>query len=131
MKGKIILLYLFFLYILFCQSDRENIKKSNPPDEQAYLGILYIESSYGIQIAEVFPDSPAEKANLERGDIILSANGYPIVGTYTLKERIFSLKPGTKVKLEIEKINGSKTYVEAILEPIPEKYKNIYKGNSY
>jgi len=88
--------FLFVFFVLFaCKSSQkqvvvENTKKENQTkEEQAYLGIIYVETISGVQIADVFPDSPAQKSGLEPGDIIISANGYPIVGRYTLKENIF------------------------------------------
>lgn len=128
--GRFILI-VFFLIFITCKTN-QNQKEKNisqtefKNNEKAYLGILYLETPSGIQIAEVFPDSPASKSGLEPGDIILSANGYPILGSYTLRENIFALKPGTEVIIEVMKITGKKTIVKAILEPIPEKYKNQY-----
>ncbi|GIX40391.1 MAG: hypothetical protein KatS3mg129_0124 [Leptospiraceae bacterium] len=129
---------LFFIgIILFSCKSTENQKQTKKEvsntsiqqqDEQAYLGILYVETPTGVQVAEVFPDSPAQKSGLEPGDRIISANGYPVLGPYTLKENIFSLKPGTEVVLEVEKINGKRVLIKAILEPMPEKYKKIYKN---
>ncbi len=132
----LLILYLGITILLFpfCKSKEvkepsTHIKpnKNNTTEQQAYLGIIYIETSSGVQIAEVFPDSPASKAKLEPGDLILTANGYPVLGSYTLKEHIFSLKSGSEVILEVEKLNGKKVIVKAILEPMPEKYKNILK----
>lgn len=125
------ILIVFFLIFIVCKTN-QTLKEKNIQEtelrnsEKAYLGILYVETPSGIQIAEVFPDSPASKSGLEPGDIILSANGYPVLGSYTLKENIFALKPGTEVIIEVMKITGKKTILKAILEPIPEKYKNQY-----
>jgi S1-C subfamily serine protease len=136
-KLEIMIKYIsFFLLSLswiltYCKT-QEVQEKSNKDlsslrkEEQAYLGILYVETSSGVQIAEVFPDSPAQKSGLEAGDLILSANGYPVLGPYTLKENIFSLKPGTEVILEVEKLNGKRVIIKATLEPMPEKYKKFY-----
>ncbi len=129
------LIVLNFIFFISCKSTssiqdlkKENIQKEKEiTNEQAYLGILYVETNSGIQIAEVFPDSPAQKANLEPGDIILTANGYPVLGPYTLKEHVFSLKPGTEILLEVIKMNGKKVLLKATLESMPEKYKKFYK----
>ncbi len=122
------ILFFFFFFFFFCKSKQESVNPNpqNVQENQAYLGILYIETSNGIQVAEVFPDSPASKSGIEPGDFILSANGYPVVGSYTLRENIFSLKPGTEVYIEVIKLNGKKTVLKATLEPIPEKYKHKY-----
>ncbi|MFN3604596.1 MAG: PDZ domain-containing protein [Leptonema sp. (in: bacteria)] len=121
---KRLVLFLFFLFFLVCKSTQPIITEEK--QEKAYLGILYIETPSGIQIAEVFPNSPASKSGLEAGDLIISANGYPVIGPYTLKENIFSLKPGSEVLIEVIKFNGKKTKLKAILEPIPDQYKHQY-----
>ncbi|MCS7204759.1 MAG: PDZ domain-containing protein [Leptospiraceae bacterium] len=141
MMRYFVVVYLLFLFLSACKTGeklKENTKEEAPvildnkkkeENEQAYLGILYTEYVYGVQVVEVFPDSPASKAGLEIGDIILSANGYPIFGSYTLKENIFSRKPGTEVIIEVEKMNGKRTKLRAVLEPMPEKYKKYYQNH--
>lgn len=121
-------LFFFFFFFFFCKANQEKVPltQNKTQENQAYLGILYIETPDGIQVAEVFTDSPASKSGIEPGDLIISANGYPVIGSYTLKENIFSLKPGTEVLIEVIKLNGKKALLKATLEPIPEKYKHKY-----
>lgn len=56
----------------------------------------------GILISEVLKNSPAEKAGLEQGDIILEYNDAPIkMGSF--RNEISLLGPGSKIKLKINR----------------------------
>ncbi|MCB1140402.1 MAG: PDZ domain-containing protein [Leptospiraceae bacterium] len=121
-----------FVYCSTPQQDNSGVQTTKPtevPAEQgrAYLGIMYVEGAMGVRIAQVFPGSPAEKAGLEVGDVIVTANGYPVLGTYTLNKRILSLNPGDEVSLEILKRDGNRLLKRATLAPLPRKYKEEYE----
>ena len=51
-------------------------------------------------IADVFPDSPGEKAGLKIQDIILSMNGKHIDSLPIFGINLFMINPGEKIKLE-------------------------------
>lgn len=131
----LLLLPSFLLLVAYCsspQKDKSGGETTEPvarPVEQgrAYLGIMYVEGAMGVRIAQVFPGSPAEKAGLEVGDVIVTANGFPVLGTYTLNKRILSLDPGDEVSLEILKRDGNRLLKRATLAPLPRKYKEEYE----
>ncbi len=115
--------------LLACSTEQK--KPAPVPTEQgpAYLGILYMETLDGVMVSEVYPDSPAEKAGLRPYDLIVSANGYPVIGPYTLKERILSLKPGTQVEIEVLTREGTRTLKKVRLERMPERFRK--KGEQF
>jgi serine protease Do len=55
----------------------------------------------GALIAEVSPDTPASRAGLKRGDVILKVNGEPVSSANDLRLRISQTAPGTNVNLAI------------------------------
>ncbi|HLS27328.1 MAG TPA: PDZ domain-containing protein, partial [Opitutales bacterium] len=55
----------------------------------------------GILIVNVDEGSPAERAGLEEGDILVGFNGQPIQNAGELRMRISQLKPGTEVALTV------------------------------
>src|SRR6185369_2632895 len=55
----------------------------------------------GARVDEVVSDSPAEKAGLKEGDIIVSFNGAAVHGPMRLSEGIHGAKPGDKVDLGV------------------------------
>lgn len=59
------------------------------------------EAKKGVLISMVMSDSPAEKAGLKRGDIILSVDGKNVSTPSELQKEILKRKFGQKVRLEI------------------------------
>jgi serine protease DegQ len=55
----------------------------------------------GSLIAGVLPNSPASKAGLKPGDILLEINGQPVVNSSTMLNLIASLQPNEKAKLKV------------------------------
>ena len=55
----------------------------------------------GVLVGQVSPGTPAAKAGLKRGDIILQVNGQDVNGAEDLRTRIGSFEPGTPVQLKV------------------------------
>ncbi|HEY1484196.1 MAG TPA: DegQ family serine endoprotease [Candidatus Acidoferrum sp.] len=62
----------------------------------------------GALVSEVTPGSPAAKAGIERGDIILGLNGEPINGPDDLSVNISETAPGSTVHLKIARKGQTK-----------------------
>lgn len=87
--------------------------KSTGKVERGQLGVVIQELSYdlaksfgldkpaGALVAKVSPNSPAEKAGLEVGDIIRSVNGEAVRSSSDLPMTISTIRPGDEVKLGI------------------------------
>jgi len=72
----------------------------------------------GVLIANIEPDSPADKAGIERGDIILEFDNRRIERVEELQNVLQKRKPGERAELTI--IRGSKKgRLEVILERLP------------
>jgi serine protease Do len=61
----------------------------------------YTGGGTGAIVNEVETGTPAAKAGLKRGDIILALNGEPINGSGDLRARIAATAPGTTVRLKV------------------------------
>lgn len=57
-------------------------------DEKNGIGVAGWAERLQIQVGNVSPNMPAQKAGLQKGDLLLTANGVPIHSRYTLQEII-------------------------------------------
>jgi serine protease Do len=81
--------------------------------ERGYLGILpqnitpsmakalNVDKTSGALVGDVTANSPAAKAGLKTGDIILSVNGEPVADANQLRLKVGSLDPNAKVNLKV------------------------------
>ncbi len=67
-----------------------------------------LSKAQGALIASIEKGSPADKAGLEPGDVILEFNGKPVVQSSDLPRMVGNSKPGSKAKLEIWRGGASK-----------------------
>jgi serine protease Do len=58
-----------------------------------------VREAYGVLIADVLKDTPAEAAGLRAGDLIVSIDGRPIVETRGLQRLVGATTPGREVKV--------------------------------
>jgi S1-C subfamily serine protease len=63
----------------------------------------------GALVSGVSPDSPAATAGIERGDVIVSVNGAPVVDGNSLRNRIAGTRPGTRVAVGLVRDGKQKT----------------------
>lgn len=106
--------------------------KSDGKVSRAYLGVLPqevnqavaqyygLEKPEGVLIAQVNEDTPAKKAGLEDGDIILSVDGRDISNPSMLRNVISLSDVGHEAKLEILREGKHKT-VKVKLDALPEQ----------
>jgi serine protease Do len=74
----------------------------------------------GVLVASVEPGSPAAKAGLQSGDVILSFDGKPVQSANELPRIVAATKPGTPVTLEISR-DGARRQVKATLAEFPSE----------
>ena len=73
-----------------------------------------VESTQGALIVDVVEGSPADKAGIKQGDIILQMNGSAVKNIGQLRNDIVLLPPGTKIKLTINR-NGKTLHFSVTL----------------
>ena len=62
----------------------------------------------GALVSSVEKDSPAQKAGIEAGDVILKIDGKDVGRSIDLSSRVADLKPGAKAKLEVWRKGGTR-----------------------
>jgi S1-C subfamily serine protease len=85
----------------------------------------------GAVVTEVLPDSPAERAGLAVGDVILAVGSETIGAGAELADVIAGYEPGDSVVLEIEGADGEGREVEVTLYEHPEHAGRAYLGVRY
>jgi serine protease Do len=73
-----------------------------------------LDHAAGALVASVQKDSPAAKAGLEPGDVILKMDGKAIERSTDLPPRVAAVKPGTAVDLEIWRAGKAKEFTVAV-----------------
>jgi serine protease Do len=89
------------------------------PKNSGYLGAYVEETKDGVKVMDVRPDSPADKAGLQNGDVILAINDRRIGGRDELLQRVWQRKPGARVKLTVKR-DAQELEIEAVLGRNPD-----------
>ncbi|MEJ2643332.1 MAG: DegQ family serine endoprotease [Gammaproteobacteria bacterium] len=99
---------------------------------RGWLGVLIqdvtrqLAESFGMQnpegalVAKVLPGSPAAKAGVEVGDVILKFNGKKVIDSSSLPPMVGSTKVGDKVPLEVLR-NGKIRHLSVTLGELPPR----------
>jgi serine protease Do len=77
---------------------------------------IQLDSTKGAFIAEVVPGSPAERAGLQAGDVVLAVNGRAIKDSVALRNRLSDVDVGKKVELTITRTGVPKTVAAEMAE---------------
>jgi serine protease Do len=75
----------------------------------------------GALVSEVNPGTPAEKAGLHRGDIIVEFNGHPINEMNELPRMVAEISPGSAANLKVLREGKEKTFSLTVTELADEK----------
>lgn len=80
-----------------------------------------IKETRGAVIAKVVKDSPADKAGLKPGDVVVGVNGKPVNNTTDLRTAIGLLPVGQTVHMDIVRDGKRHSYSVTIAQPIETK----------
>lgn len=92
-----------------------------------------LEHAEGVLIAEVTKDSPADKAGLKRGDVIVKYNQQPVANSGSLRNAVSLMKPGSSLLLTVlrnNKLTDIKVEVGIFptAQPIAAQIKDLKLG---
>jgi serine protease Do len=99
---------------------------------RAYLGVMAQEVTPAIAkafhdpevggalIGDVTPDSPAQRAGLQKGDIIQAIDGKPVLTSAELRMHVSLMAPGTKVNVKVLR-DGAVKVVPVTLAEMPNE----------
>lgn len=107
--------------------------KSKGSVERAWIGVniqqitpdlaekLGLSSTEGSLVSDVVAGSPAEKAGLHSGDVIVSVDGQPMPDTSTLRNHISTSTIGKTINLTVMR-SGSKMEIKVTLSKLPSDF---------
>lgn len=80
---------------------------------------LKLPEERGVEVTTVTGDSPAEKAGLKEGDVVLEYNGQRVEGVEQFARMVRETPPGRRVKLLVSRNGASQTLTAAVVEGKP------------
>jgi S1-C subfamily serine protease len=95
-------------------------------DLAASLGLNNIR---GVLVNSVKPGSPADRAGIKQGDVIVALNGKPVNDTNSFRNEIAGSQPGTKVNLTVLR-NGKEQNLTATLGEFSVDVKRGDQGSA-
>ena len=88
-----------------------------------------LKDNKGALIGEVEPNSPAEKAGLKDGDVIVRFNHQPVLDSRHLKLAVASIPPGDTVPVEVNR-DGDMKKLEVKIKALPGSNEVAQNDNS-
>jgi len=79
-----------------------------------------LEKAGGVLVADVVPDSPAERSGLKAGDIILEIDGKVVQNNSTFRNKVALIGPGTQAELTVFR-DGEKMEVKVVIGTFPDE----------
>jgi len=107
-----------------------NIGDVDPNDAQ----VAGLKDIHGVKVSGFDPaddpeSSPAKKAGVEVGDVIVAVNGQSIDRVSTLQRVIRNFKPGETVKLDVMRFGDKKTLNVKLGEPPADRTPDVASAN--
>lgn len=81
-------------------------------------GEFDLKEAHGALVSDVMPDSPAAKAGIKDGDVVLDFNGKKVTDSRHLQLAVADTRPGTTVPVQILR-NGTKETLNITVKQLP------------
>jgi len=89
---------------------------------RGWLGIRMYEVTQGIEVRRVMKGTPADRAGLKRGDVILEYNGQKIGGAKDLKWTIADTQVGAEIAMKVLRKKSSEQILEVTIGEMPPEH---------
>ena len=89
-----------------------------------------IKDKHGVVVGDVVEDSPAEKAGIQRGDIIVEYDGKKVEDATELRNRVANTPPGKEVGIKIVR-DGKEKNVKVVIAEMPsdvQKFSGTFEN---
>lgn len=93
----------------------ESLINTGKASETPMIGITGMDGDHGVTIESVIEDTPAKRAGLKAGDLILQVDGTPVTTIAEINKIRNSHKKGDKLVLTIYRVEGEITEIDIIL----------------
>jgi serine protease Do len=98
-----------------------------PVEDEAEANKLGLKDTHGVVVTRVFPDAPASKAGLMRGDVIVKLAGKPVKDDRALTTEVAGLPLGKPVEVEVVR-GGKPRTLRITIEEQPKDYGTARRG---
>jgi serine protease Do/serine protease DegQ len=88
---------------------------------------MHVAGNGGAVVSQVVPGSPADKAGVQSGDVVVKLNDEAIHNASELRNRIGSMQPGQKVTLELLR-DGKQVTITPTLERLKKNQEEAANG---
>lgn len=88
-------------------------------------GVLWVERSAGVVAAEVAPGSPADRAGVRAGDVLLAIDAVPVAGRREVINLQLQARPGDRHRYTLLR-TGTREVAEVAMAPIPTGAGGLY-----
>lgn len=109
-------------------------RADDPPERKGSIGVMISAQTGSVVIVGTAPDSPAEKAGLKEGDVIVKVNDHKVKekdatgeDVEALAKEIVKHEPGTKIKITVKRDDKEKVIEVTVGKPgafAPKKDKD-------
>ncbi|MCB1201431.1 MAG: PDZ domain-containing protein [Leptospiraceae bacterium] len=91
--------------LLLVTSVYANTKTGIPEEVTPWMGVYIRQTSIGVIVQSVVPDTPAQSAGIRSGDTIVAIDGNRVVTTFDTIATIRKYQPGDHITLTLFRMN--------------------------
>ncbi|MCA1577792.1 MAG: DegQ family serine endoprotease [Acidobacteria bacterium] len=92
------------------------------PIDSDLASSLSLPAARGAIITSVQPGGPAERAGIQRGDVVTSINNQPVVDHNSLRNQIAGMTPGSTANVTVVR-NGREQNMQVALTELPDRQR--------